>query len=307
MVEFITSILHRTIVAGTPLLLATIGEIISERAGVINLGIEGMISLGAVVGFGVSLSARNPWAGLIVATLVGGFLSLIHAFITITLKARQILSGLAISMLGIGISGILGKAYVGVPLPYQFKNIKVPLLSEIPVIGKVLFIKDPVFYISIAVTIGAYLFLFKSKVGINLRSVGEKPAAADAMGVNVDVIRYVAVVIGGCLAGMAGAFLSIVYIPQWVEGMSGGRGWIVIALTIFALWNPLRAIIGSYIFGGIYILAYILQSINIPPSILLMFPYVVTLLALIINSRQTMLRHIGAPEALGEPYIKEEK
>lgn len=307
MQEFITSVLHRTLVAGTPLLLGTVGEIICQRAGVINLGIEGIMSLGAVTGFGVALSTHSSVLGLIAATIVGGALALVHAFMTITLKARQILSGLAISMLGIGASGILGKAYIGVPLPYKFESIKIPYLSQIPVLGKVLFTKDLVFYLSILITVVSFLVLFRTKVGITLRSVGEKPAAADAMGVNVDLVRYVAVIVGGCLAGMAGAYLSLAYIPQWIEGMSGGRGWIVIALTIFSFWNPARAVLGAYIFGGIYILAYILQSIKIPPSILLMFPYVVTLLALIFSSRQTMIRHIGAPESLGEPYVREEK
>lgn len=305
--DLIVSVLSRALVAGTPLLLATIGEIIAERSGIYNLGIEGLMSLGAVVAFGVTYSTSNPWFGLIVAIIITAFLSLIHAFVSITLNGKQTLSGLALTMVGVGISGVIGRSFIGIPLPARFSSIKIPFLSNIPFIGKILFEKDPLFYISLILTIISYLIIFKTTVGINLRSVGESPKSADSAGINVKMYRYISVIIGGSLAGMAGAYLSTAYIPQWIEGMTGGRGWIVIALTIFSYWDPIKAMIGAYLFGGIYVLQYLLQPLGIPPSLLLMLPYISTLIVLVLTASKSMIKHIGAPASLGEPFIKEEK
>jgi len=304
----IFSIIKRALISGTPLLLGTIGEIYTERSGVLNLGIEGMMAIGAVSGFGITILTKNPWVGLLFAIFFGILLSLIHAFISITLKGNQTISGLALSMLGLGISGFWGKAYIGTPLKYRFNDVVIPFLNKIPFIGELFFKGDPIFYISLLLTFSLWFILYKTKWGIIIRSCGENPLASDSMGVNVYIIRYICVAIGGALSGMAGAYLSLSYASSWIEGMTGGRGWIVIALTIFSLWNPLRALLGAYLFGGIYILQYILQQYyKISPNILLMLPYIGTILVLLLSANETLRKRIGAPKFLGEPYIKEEK
>lgn len=305
--DLIISTLSRALVAGTPLLFGTIGEIIAERSGVFNLGIEGMMATGAVIAFGVTLSTGSVWFGFLMAIIAAALLSSIHAFVCITLKGKQTLSGLALTMIGLGLSGVIGRSYIGIPLPQRFSSIKIPYLSLLPIIGPTLFSRDILFYIALFLAIFSYIFLYKTRVGINLRSVGESPKAADSLGVNVNLYRYIAVIIGGAMAGMGGAYLSTAYIPQWIEGMVGGRGWIVVALTIFAYWNPLKAIWTSYLFGGIYILQYLLQPLGIPPSLLMMMPYLSTLIILILTSRSNLLKRIGSPEALGEPFLKEDK
>lgn len=304
----IFSIIKRALISGTPLLIATIGEIYSERSGVLNLGIEGMMAIGAVSGFGITLLTKNPWLGLLSGILFGLLLSFIHAFVSITLKGNQTISGLALSMLGLGISGFWGKAYIGTPLKFRFQDISIPLLNKIPFLGELLFEGDPVFFLSLIITLIFWFILYKTKWGIMIRSCGENPLASDSMGVNIDLVRYICVAIGGALAGMAGSYLSLVYATSWIEGMTGGRGWIVIALTIFSLWNPFRALLGAYLFGGIYILQYILQQYyKISPNILLMLPYIGTILVLLLSANETLRKRIGAPKYLGEPYIKEEK
>ena len=305
--DLIISTLSRALVAGTPLLFGTIGEIIAERSGVFNLGTEGMMATGAVIAFGVTLSTGSVWLGFLMAIIAAALLSSIHAFVCITLKGKQTLSGLALTMIGLGLSGVIGRSYIGIPLPERFSSIKIPYLSLLPIIGPTLFSRDILFYIALFLAIFSYIFLYKTRVGINLRSVGESPKAADSLGVNVNLYRYIAVIIGGAMAGMGGAYLSTAYIPQWIEGMVGGRGWIVVALTIFAYWNPLKAIWTSYLFGGIYILQYLLQPLGIPPSLLMMMPYLSTLIILILTSRSNLLKRIGSPEALGEPFLKEDK
>lgn len=304
----IYSILKRAIISGTPLILATLGEIYTERSGVLNLGIEGLMAIGAVTSFGFTLITKNPLLGILMGIIFGLSLSLIHGLISITLKGNQTISGLALSMLGLGISGFWGKAYIGKSLPYRISEISVPIFEKIPFIGELLFKNDPIVFISWILTFLMWFILFKTKPGILIRSCGENPLASDSMGVNVFLVRYICVAIGGALSGMAGGYLSIVYTPMWIEGMTGGRGWIVIALTIFSLWNPLRAILGAYIFGGIYILQYILQlKYKISPNLLLMLPYIVTLIVLLLSYEETVKKRIGAPKFLGEPYIKEEK
>lgn len=305
--DLVVSVLSRALVAGTPLLFATIGEIIAERAGVYNLGIEGLMSVGAVVAFGVTYVTSNPWLGFLAAIIITAILSSIHAFFSITLKGKQTLSGLALTMVGLGLSGVLGRNYIGIPLSARFSSLNIPYLYKLPYIGRILFSKDPLFYICLILTFVAYFILFKTKLGINLRSVGESPKAADSLGINVSLYRYLAVIIGGSFSGMAGAYLSTAYIPQWIEGMTGGRGWIVIALTIFSYWDPIKALFGAYLFGGIYVLQYLLQPLGISPSLLLMLPYISTLLVLILTAERNMIKHIGAPQNLGEPFIKEEK
>jgi len=294
----------RALIAGTPLLLGTLGEICAERAGVMNLGVEGMMAVGAVAGFAAALSTGNPWLGLMGAIAAGIVVSAIHAFFTITLRANQIVSGLALTTLGLGLSGVIGKSYVGQLLPKPFSGIKIPFLSDIPIVGDVIFSRDPVFYLSILVGVLFWFVLYKTKPGIVIRSVGENPLASETMGINIVRVRYFCVIFGGAMAGMAGAYLSLSYNPAWIEGMVAGRGWIVVALTIFSLWNPLRAFVGAYLFGGIYAAQYLLQSRGFPPNLLLMLPYLATLLALLAGSFSAGRDRASAPAALGVPYEK---
>lgn len=304
----IYSILKRALISGTPLLLGTLGEIYTERSGVLNLGVEGLMAIGAIGGFGITYITGNLFLGFLFAVLFGIGLSLIHAFITITLKGNQTISGLALTMFGLGVSGFWGKAYIGKSLPVRIKEIEIFGLSKIPFLGELFFKNDLILYFSWILTFILWFVLFKTKWGIMIRSCGENPLASDSMGVNVNLVRYISVMIGGALSGLAGAYLSLVYTPMWIEGMTGGRGWIVIALTIFSLWNPSRAILGAYLFGGIYILQYILQlRYKISPNLLLMLPYFVTLIVLLLSAEETIKKRIGAPKFLGEPYIKEEK
>jgi len=303
----LVNIFSRALIAGTPLLLGTIGEIYSERSGILNLGIEGMMAVGAVSGFSVAQRTGNLWLGVLASGLAGLLLSLIHAFVTITLKASQVISGLALSMFGLGLSGLIGKSFIGKPLQKSFVDFRVPFLSRIPFLGPILFSKDAVFFISILLALLLWFILYHSTLGLKIRSSGENPKATDAMGINVYAIQYGCVLLGGFMAGLAGAYISLAYSPTWIEGITGGRGWIVIALTILASWNPLKAFIGAYLFGGIYVIQYLLQSKGIPNNLLMMLPYLATLLVLVISSRQFIRRKMGAPASLGEPFIKGER
>ncbi|OQY31965.1 MAG: ABC transporter permease [Spirochaetaceae bacterium 4572_59] len=305
MLEIITSILTRTVIAGTPLLLGTLGELLCERAGILNLGVEGMMSIGAVSGFIVTFTTGNPWMGMIVAILMGALISLLHAFVTVSLRANQVVSGLALTMLGLGLSGLWGKPYIGRPLSIKMQPIAIPGLSDIPVLGDVLFYQDAYFYLSVALGILVWFILKHTRIGITVRSVGENPKAAETMGVNVSLVKYLCVMAGGAFAGMAGAHLSTAYSKSWIEGMTSGRGWIVIALTIFALWEPSKAFVGAYVFGGIFVLQYVLQPLGISPNLLAMLPYVTTLgVLLFYGMSKGGKRKMSAPATLGEPYIR---
>lgn len=302
--------LAAAIIAGTPILYAALGEILAERAGVLNLGVEGMMLVGAVTGFMVTARAANPWLGFIVAMLAAGGTAAIFAFLTITLRSNQVVTGLALTLFGTGLSGFLGKPYIGVPLPVSFKAVAIPGLSQIPILGPILFRHDPLVYLTYILVPLLWYYLYHTRPGLNLRAVGENPGAADALGVNVFALRYLHVIIGGMLAGAGGAYLSLAYAPSWLEQMTAGRGWIAVALVIFAVWDPLRAVVGAYLFGGVDSLAYTLQAatkISIPSFFLKMLPYILTVMVLIIATRQTRIKHIGAPGALGTPYDREER
>ncbi len=305
-VEFAVSAVRTTIKAGTPLLMGTLGEIYTERSGVLNLGVEGMMIMGAITAFSVTANTNDPWLGVVLAAMVGGVFSLIHAFTSITLRANQIVSGLALTMLGLGLSGLLGKPYVGMTIK-RIKETQLPFIGDIPVLGPMLFRHDPLVYISMALVPFMWFILFKTKAGINIRSVGENPAAADSLGVNVFMTRYICVFVGGVLSGLAGAYLSVVYTPAWIEGMTAGRGWIVIALTIFSMWSPTRALMGAYLFGGVSAIQFNLQPLGVSVNILNMLPYIATVVALLVGTRETVRKRIGAPSALGLPYSREEK
>ena len=308
MLDLIVSVLTRTIIAGTPLLLATLGEIVSERGGIINLGIEGLMSAGAVTAFIVTFTTGNPWLGMLAAILVGILLSSIHGFVSIGLRANQVVSGLALTMLGLGISGLWGKPYIGRLLPKRMPRLDIPGLSDMPVLGSILFNHDWYVYLSIVVGVVIWFLLKHTRMGITLRSVGENPKAAESQGISVNRVKYFAVMTGGGLAGMAGAYLSTAYSGSWNEGITAGRGWIVIALTIFALWQPGGAFLGAYLFGGIFVLQYMLQPLGISPNLLAMLPYLSTLLVLFIyGMSKSGQRRMNAPATLGEPYVRGER
>lgn len=303
------AILASGIIAGTPILLAALGEMLSELSGVLNLGVEGMMLAGAVCGFMVALNTGDPWWGLLAAVIAGGLMALIHAFLTITLRANQVVSGLALTIFGTGLSGYIGKSLIGLPLPVTFRPVIIPVLSDIPVLGPILFQHDVLVYLSYALVALLWFFLFRTKKGLELRSVGENPGAADLAGINVFRMRYVFVIAGGMLAGLAGAYLSLAYAPSWLENMTAGRGWIAVALVIFATWHPGKALLGSFLFGTIDVLGFHLQNfgIMIPSFFLKMLPYFITIAVLIVVTRETKTRRVAAPEALGIPYNREER
>ena len=306
MEDIIISVAQRTLIAGTPLLLGTIGEIICERSGILNLGVEGVMSIGAVTAFIVTFYTNSPWLGLYAAVFAGMLISLVHAFASITLQSNQVVSGLALTMLGLGISGLVGKPYVGKPLAVKMQTFPIPVLSDIPFAGPIFFDQSPFFYMAIFLAIGVWFTLEHTRIGIKIRSTGENPKATEAQGVHVSLIRYACVLAGGAFSGMAGAHLSTSYSKSWIEGMTAGRGWIVIALTIFALWNPTRAMIGAFLFGGIFVLQYLLQPLGISPNFLAMLPYLTTLVVLLIIGIGDH-RKLNAPAMLGEPYKRGER
>ncbi len=300
--SWIVDTLRRALAYGTPLLWGTLGEIYAERSGVVNLGVEGMMILGALAAFAVAQSTGNPWIGILAAAVVGGLSALIHAFFSITLRANQYVSGLALTIFGLGLSGLLGTSWVGISLKNPLPKASIPGLKEIPILGPALF-RDHSYLTYIGLFLAAVLWfvLYKTRWGIAIRSVGESPATADAMGINVFAVRYLCVIFGGVLAGVAGGFLSVEYRPSWTEGMTAGMGWIVIALTIFAAWDPLQAVGGVVLFGALYHLAYRLQR-WFPPEFLKLMPYAFAILVLAVAGLRKVRR--GAPAALGLPYVR---
>ena len=305
---FWISVLVGAIRAGTPLLFATLGEIITQRAGVLNLGVEGLMIVGALGGFMGSYYTHSPWIGVIVAMLCAGLLSLVHGFLCITLKSDQVVSGLMIVMLGVGVTSFFGEAMVG-KTGYGFDPVEIPLLSKIPFLGDVLFHHYSLVYLAVVLVPVIWIFLFKTRLGLEIISVGESPVTADTLGIPVERIRYLCVFLGGMLAGLGGCFLSLAYTRIWVDQMTAGRGWIAIALVIFAAWTPQRALWGAYLFGGIEGLQLRLQAAGVGVShhLLQMMPYVATILVLLFSARETFRRRMGAPESLMKPYMRGER
>lgn len=308
MIGDIEAVLNAALRVSTPLLFATLGEIYTERSGILNLGLEGIMAMGALTAFGISLLTGNIMLGVIAAIIVGGIMGTIHAFMSVTLRSNQVVSGLAITMLGLGISELIGRIYyTGIPLLVRLSITPIPYLADIPILGALLFKHDPLTYLSLILAFIMWFILFKTKAGISIRAVGENPFAADAVGINVYAIRYLCTAIGGMLTGLGGAYLSVVYRPAFQPGMTAGLGWIAVALTIFALWSPLRAIIGAALFGGLRALEFRLQPMGIPPNIVAMLPYLFTIVVLTIGTRGAVGRMVGAPSALGVPYVRGEK
>lgn len=307
-----TTFLAAAIVAGTPLLFATLGEILIERVGNLNLGVEGMMLMGAVIGFLVGLNTGNVFAALLGAMASGAFGGLIFAFLTISLRANQVVTGLALATFGSGFSTLIGKQLVGQTAPAAVKDFfipySIPLLSDIPVIGAIFFKQDAFVYLGyiLAVVIGIYLY--NTSKGLNLRAIGENPGCADAASINITLYKYIHILAGGALCGLGGAYLSLVYIPNWQENVVAGRGWIAIALVIFSAWNPYKAILGAFLFGGLDIIGFRLQGagIHISQYLVDMLPYLVTIAILVIVSMKKSKRN-APPKNLGTPYFREDR
>lgn len=290
--------------AATPLLIAAIGELVVERSGVLNLGVEGMMLMGAVSGFAAAQYTGSAWLGMIAAIFVGSLFSGIFAFLTLTLVTNQVATGLALTILGIGASAMLGESFVGMP-GVRLEAISIPYLSDIPYVGRFLFGLDPIFYISILLVIGVTWFLFRTRAGLQLRAIGDSHGSAHALGVHVVRTRYLAVLFGGACAGLAGAQLSLVYVPQWVENMSAGRGWIALALVVFASWRPWRVLIGAYLFGAVTIGQLHAQALGfgLPSQFLSALPYLATIVVLVIISRNRRLTMMNTPASLGKSFV----
>ena len=315
-------ILQAGVASGTVLLFATLGEVLAERSGVLNLGVEGMMLIGAMTAFSTTIATGNPWIGVLAAMIVAGLLSQIHAFISITLQADQVVSGLALTLVGVGISLVLGEGLSKAGTVSLMPSFSIPLLALIPVIGPIFFTNQSVLvYIGYLLTPLAWYYINHTRPGLHLRAVGEYPSAADALGINVFRLRYAYVFVGGMLAGLGGASISLAVAPGWFSELTtGGQGWIAVGLVIFAQWDPIRAAIGSYAFGALRRLILDIQG----PLTLLgfdnpfyynsylgfflqMIPYAFTVIVLVIGSRESIRKRLGAPAALGVPYIRGER
>ncbi len=300
----IEAILLTVITAATPLVLASIGELVTERTGVLNLGVEGMMVMGAAIAFAATQMTGSPYIGILAGIAGGALFSLLFGFLTLTLVANQVATGLALTILGLGISGQIGEPYVGMS-GTKLQPIVIPLLSDIPFLGPLLFKQDIIFYISIALVIGVNWFLFRSRAGLKIRAIGDNHGSAHALGIHVIRTRYLAVMFGGACAGLAGAQLSLVYTPQWVENMSAGRGWIALALVVFASWRPWRLLAGGYLFGAVSISQLHAQAsgIHIPSQFLSALPYIATVVVLILISHNRRMTQINTPACLGKPFV----
>lgn len=300
----ITAILAGTIAAATPLIFAGLGELVAERTGVINLGVEGMMLVGAIAGFAFAAQYdASVVSALMVGGLAGTLMALIFAFFTLSLSTNQSACGLALTIFGIGISAFIGQNYVSMALP-GLQGLDIPLLSEIPVLGPILFQHNYVVYLSMLAFVIIWWVLTKTRLGLLLKAVGESPESAHAMGYNVLAIRYCAVLFGGAMAGVGGAFLSTVYTPMWIENMVAGRGWIAIALVVFATWKPTRLMLGAYLFGGVTILQFHAQALglNVPNELLSALPYVATIVVLVLISRNKKHLKLNLPASLGKTF-----
>jgi general nucleoside transport system permease protein len=273
----------------TPFLLAALGELVTERSGVLNLGVEGMMIMGAVAGFGGAFLTQNPFVGIVTSILAGMLMALLFAFLAITLVTNQVATGLALTLLGLGLSGLMGESFVGQP------GVKLPAYAGI----------DPLMVAALILTACMAYVLFRTKWGLVIRAVGNNPAAAHALGYNVMAVRYACVLFGGACAGLAGGYLALVYTPQWVENMTAGKGWIALALVVFASWLPVRVAAGAYLFGAISILAFQVQTYGwgIPPQFLNSLPYLVTIIALVLISGSRALARRNTPASLGQPFV----
>jgi simple sugar transport system permease protein len=301
--DSLTLALVTVISAATPLLFAALGELVSEKAGVLNLGVEGMMLAGAVIAFAVTVTTGSATLGIVTGALAGALLALIFGFLTLSLTANQVATGLALTIFGIGLSALIGSGFVGVPVD-DLPALAIPGLSDLPVIGPLPFGHDVLVYLSALATVGVAWFLKRTRGGMILRAVGESDVSAHSIGYDVIKVRYLAVLFGGAMAGLAGGYLSLAYTPMWAENMTAGRGWIALALVVFASWRVLRVLLGAYLFGLASILHLVAQGVglSIPSNLLAMLPYVATILVLVLLSRDALKTRLYAPVSLGQPW-----
>ncbi|MGI9389204.1 MAG: ABC transporter permease [Boseongicola sp.] len=296
-------LLATLMVSSTPILLAAIGEMVVERSGVLNLGVEGMMIVGAICGFAIAVESGSPFLGFISAAIGGAILSLLFGFLTQFLLSNQVATGLALTLFGLGLSSLMGQGYIGIKPPAT-GQIYLPVLSDLPYLGRILFSHDLMVYVSLALVAGVWAFLKYTRAGLILRAVGESHDAAHALGYNVVAVRLMAIAFGGACAGLGGAYLSLVRVPQWTEGMTAGAGWIALAIVVFASWRAGRVLLGAYLFGGITVLQLNLQAagVAIPVELLSMSPYLITILVLVIISSDRNRAALSAPASLGRAF-----
>ncbi len=301
--ELMVSILVSTAVAATPLVFAATGELVAERAGVLNLGVEGMMVVGAIGAFATLVATGSFLLALIAAMAASALLAALFGLLVLNLRSNQVASGLALTMFGLGLSALLGQGYSGITVA-AFPRLNLPLLSDLPVIGRLLFAHDLLLYLSIALVGGVAYVLARTRLGLILRAVGENHDAAHAIGYPVILVRYGAVAFGGALAGLGGAYLSLVQIPIWAERMTAGRGWIALALVVFAAWRPWRLLAGAYLFGGLSVLQLHSQAfgVEIDAALLSTLPYLATIIVLVVISHDKMRAGLTAPACLGKPF-----
>jgi simple sugar transport system permease protein len=305
-VDTLTQLVVLSLAAGTPLVFAALGELVVEKSGVLNLGVEGMMLVGAVASFIVAAGTQSPWLGVGAGALAASALSLAFAVIALTLRANQVATGLALSLFGVGLSAFVGRDYLSVVIegitPVHLRG-----LSELPYVGRLLFGHSPLVYASLVLFAAVQFFLYRTRAGLVLRAVGESPQSAHAIGYHVVAIRYAAVAFGGACAGLGGAFLALAYTPSWVEGMTAGRGWIALALVVFATWKPWRVLVGAYLFGSVTLAQFQAQAagVAVPSQLLAMLPYAATIIVLAIISRDATVIRLNAPASLGKPYHPE--
>ncbi len=296
-------VLVSVMAASTPLLFAALGELVAEKSGVLNLGVEGMMLVGAVCGFAATVATGSALAGLLAAMLAGAAMALLFGVLTLSLLANQVACGLALTLFGVGLSSLVGQGYVGTPLD-PLPKLDVPGLSDLSFVGPVLFAQDGLVYLSLVMVGVVWWFLYRTRPGLVLRAVGESHDSAHAIGHPVVRIRYLAVLFGGAMAGLGGAYLSLSYTPMWAENMTAGRGWIALALVVFATWRPGRVLLGAYLFGGVTILQLHAQGLglDIPSQVLSMLPYLATIVVLALISRDATRIRLNAPAAIGKVF-----
>lgn len=302
--SILVPLLVSVITAATPLLLAAIGELVVERAGVLNLGVEGMMLVGAICAFAAMSMTGSATLAILAAAAAGALMAALFGILVLTLASNQVATGLALTLFGLGLSALLGQSFVGHPIPTLAK-LSIPGLSNMPVLGPLIFGHDALVYLSVIATAATAWFLKHSRAGLILRGVGEADSSAHSIGYDVLRIRYYAVLFGGAMAGLGGAYLSLSYTPMWIEGMTAGRGWIALALVVFAAWRPWRALAGAYLFGGVAVLQLYAQGSGftlIPTQFLTMLPYVATVVVLTLISSGSLRSRLAAPACLGKPF-----
>ena len=300
----IQGLLLTIVTAAMPLLLASLGELVAERSGVLNLGVEGMMAMGAVVGFITGYATGSPALGVLASILAGAAMAALFAVLTLIFVANQVASGLALTLFGLGLSALIGDRFVSVP-GFGLDRIHVPGLTDIPLVGPLLFGEDPLVYLAVALIIGVGWFLFRTRAGLIVRATGDNHPSAHSLGYNVIRVRFLAVIFGGACAGLAGGYLSIVYSPQWIPNMTAGRGWIALALVVFGTWLPMRVAVGAVLFGAISILQLNAQGygVALPPQFLNSLPYLTTVVVLVIISRNRTLLRVNTPACLGQAFV----